>query len=818
MCVTSHQNHGTHLSPAGASGPCILEDARRPVTALHLPVALDPCRLGSKEFRFVGANIPWLLEAAADRQYDAVHAVLDEAVSLGVRVVRTWAFRDGSDDLMHPPPLQYRASGFNDHVFKALDYVIWQAGHRGLKLVLPLMNYDAEGGGVAQYQMWASAAADEDDPTEGLESSITPAYAANWKAKDGACPRFYTDPKAVDLYKFMIRRVMSHQNSYTQAEYRLDPTVMMWELCNGCRCPGSSGDELQSWIAQMAPFAKAVAPNQLLSAGGHGFLCQGPDGRCRGRMGAPLTGGHDAADSAALMHYFTQWMEGQGDSFSRVARVPALDVVVYQARVDEWAPAVAALIGAKDAERIKFLGEWMSMHEAAMVGIQKPLLLEAFGIEAAGKWAQRNQLFRFVLSSTLSSKVTAASFFWELGVPTANEDARVVAPVSKASHPQAEGTLREIRKYATSLSSTPLVASPPPLPPPPQPPAPPIAPPPFPPQSPPPPPSPPHPLPPVPSSPPPPPPDQPSPPPSPPKPSPPPWPPPPLLKVLSAGTCEGEGMFDAVEADCYHYAIMVKQLPKTSYSIVMEPSEHSGCNDWGVTVEFNAFDLNRERRACGDQPSERCLCRTQLTAPPPPHVPPFPWAPPPPPSPPPPRQPPPPRLPFGYVPHRWGSMHPPPPHQPLPSPFPAPPPPPRPPPPPSSPPPSLPQVPFSIAVVGGSMGLGVGCAIVILACFCWSRRAVNDNEDGDSDDYNGDEGDVDDVRPLRAAGGASKGIELESAGARLINNHDGEDGDEDEEMMLTDHVHEPSRPSIFDGRDAQAMYQAALNKPGVFLE
>ena len=118
------------------------------------------------------------------------------------------------------------------------------------------------------------------------------------------------------------------------------------------------------------------------------------------------------------------------------------------------------------------------------------------------------------------------------------------------------------------------------------------------------------------------------------------------------------------------------------------------------------------------------------------------------------------------------------------------------------------------------MGLGVGCAIVILACFCWSRRAVNDNEDGDSDDYdgNGDEGDVDDVRPLRAAGGASKGIELESAGARLINNHDGEDGDEDEEMMLTDHVHEPSRPSIFDGRDAQAMYQAALNKPGVFLE
>ena len=93
--------------------------------------------LGDNEFRFVGANIPWLLEAASARDYDAIDAALGEAIALGMSVVRTLAYRDGEHGKMHPPPLQHRASGFLEHVFEGLDYIIWQAGLRGLKLRRP---------------------------------------------------------------------------------------------------------------------------------------------------------------------------------------------------------------------------------------------------------------------------------------------------------------------------------------------------------------------------------------------------------------------------------------------------------------------------------------------------------------------------------------------------------------------------------------------------------------------------------------------------------------------------------------------------------
>ena len=171
--------------------------------------------LGDHEFRFVGADVPWLLEAAAARDYDSVDRALDKAVEMGLRVVRTFAFRDGDASTTRSPLLQYRASGFKEHGFEALDYIVWQAGRRNLKLVLPLVNYGSEGGGVAQYQKWAAAAAldtERDTAAPATASSITAAYANRWDAETGKCPRFYTDPVTKDYYVFMLRRVLARDN------------------------------------------------------------------------------------------------------------------------------------------------------------------------------------------------------------------------------------------------------------------------------------------------------------------------------------------------------------------------------------------------------------------------------------------------------------------------------------------------------------------------------------------------------------------------------------------------------------------------------
>ena len=182
-------------------------------------------------FRYVGANIPGLLADAVAGDLTKVTDALATAAAQGVRVVRTWAFSDGKDQ--YSGALHYGETEFTQQAFMALDYVIQQAAEHGLKLILPLLNYDADGGGIKQYQMWASA-----DQYKGKNgTTIDATYARNWNASSGACPRFYTDTASRDIYKYMLWKVMTRQNTYTNLAYNADPTIMQWELCNGCRCP-----------------------------------------------------------------------------------------------------------------------------------------------------------------------------------------------------------------------------------------------------------------------------------------------------------------------------------------------------------------------------------------------------------------------------------------------------------------------------------------------------------------------------------------------------------------------------------------------------
>ncbi len=62
-------------------------------------------------------------------------------------VIRTWAFCDGSEwNALQPAPGEW-----DERVFAALDWVLAQAGARGLRAVLALTNYWEAYGGIKQY-------------------------------------------------------------------------------------------------------------------------------------------------------------------------------------------------------------------------------------------------------------------------------------------------------------------------------------------------------------------------------------------------------------------------------------------------------------------------------------------------------------------------------------------------------------------------------------------------------------------------------------------------------------------------------------------
>ena len=73
--------------------------------------------------------------------------MLDQAKAAGLTVIRTWAFCDGAEwNALQPAPGEW-----DERVFAALDWLLAEAGTRGLRVILALTNYWAAYGGIKQY-------------------------------------------------------------------------------------------------------------------------------------------------------------------------------------------------------------------------------------------------------------------------------------------------------------------------------------------------------------------------------------------------------------------------------------------------------------------------------------------------------------------------------------------------------------------------------------------------------------------------------------------------------------------------------------------
>jgi hypothetical protein len=226
-----------------------------------------------------------------------VEESLQEQVNMGVRVVRTWGFDDTqtmpddnnyigtiqrakpctcrlASDTSAPDPLGdvcESASGlcpdgstctpsatnptkclrFQSHALQALDYVIWRAQQKKLRVVLPFGNWRRDYGGVPQYLRWHGCAAENDPVDQDEDSGL-----------------FFQLPVFRQHYQAYIKHIVWRRNSFLCTgssvrcdgpagggrPYRDDPTIMGWELMNEPRGVGTefSGSEMWTWVANVA--------------------------------------------------------------------------------------------------------------------------------------------------------------------------------------------------------------------------------------------------------------------------------------------------------------------------------------------------------------------------------------------------------------------------------------------------------------------------------------------------------------------------------------------------------------------------------------
>jgi hypothetical protein len=109
--------------------------------------------LGANEFRFVGTNAYFMLDAATDGSRRHTDEMMKLANALEFTVSRTWAFLDGTK---YGAALQPSPGVYNEAAFRELDYVLAKANEHGVRLILMLVNNWQEFGGITQYLEWCA--------------------------------------------------------------------------------------------------------------------------------------------------------------------------------------------------------------------------------------------------------------------------------------------------------------------------------------------------------------------------------------------------------------------------------------------------------------------------------------------------------------------------------------------------------------------------------------------------------------------------------------------------------------------------------------
>eukprot|EP00884_Botryococcus_braunii_P022962 jgi/Botrbrau1/934/Bobra.0167s0045.1 len=317
--------------------------------------------LNCKSASYVGCNTWDLMDKARYPEFhEEIMNRLDSMVKVGMHVGRIWGFSLGSgtgvgpmgQTVMDKTQILETAPGqYNEEVWKALDWVLDEAGKRDVRLIIPVEDYWLS---IDRFVNWSSTAVGKND--------------------------FYTDWQARQMYKAHLLAFTSRVNSINGKTYRDDPTIYAWNLINEPRCTGC-GYQLQAWIEEMALYLKAIDPNHIVSIGAEGFYSTTCD-RVYLNPGAGKR--RTGIDSSP-------WAAQEGQDFLANAIVPSVDLATSHVWADNW-------LGYADyttnrwndnfdytygddlwKEKLDYTRRWLIAHIEDAQKLGKPLILEEFG-------------------------------------------------------------------------------------------------------------------------------------------------------------------------------------------------------------------------------------------------------------------------------------------------------------------------------------------------------------------------------------------------------------------------------------------------------
>lgn len=239
--------------------------------------------LGGEVYRFLGADSYYLPDYATNLTYDDdgnqitnsrqyVTEILNEAQYLNFNVIRTWAGMQGSDDshwVINESGGHYNLfeigtpGNYSEEMFQALDWVIYEASKRDIRLQLVFVNNWNDYGGMRWY-------AQKSPTTDKTHQWVNDSSDDNWWTFHD---QFYTDENCRTYYRNYINHTLNRNNTYSGILYKDDPAIFAWLLANEPRAKsdGTGRTKISDWTTNMTAYVKSIDSNHLVGLGIEGW-------------------------------------------------------------------------------------------------------------------------------------------------------------------------------------------------------------------------------------------------------------------------------------------------------------------------------------------------------------------------------------------------------------------------------------------------------------------------------------------------------------------------------------------------------------------
>ena len=346
--------------------------------------------INNKRYHFIGANMWYAnLLAMPDEKNGNRKRLLQELDFLqqqGITNLRILVGAEGENKRINGitpvhPALQLSPGKYNEAVLDGMDFLLQQLEKRNMYGVFFFSNNWEWSGGFLQYLNWHHKI---DDTT--LAKKYT------WDENRDLTSKFYSCNECMEDYWNYVKMILHHTNKLTGRKYTDEPAIMAWEIANEPRPMRPYAIEgYKEFLQKTSALIKKEDTNHLLTLGVEGYM---------------------GTENIAL--------------FETIHRDKNVDYATIHIWPKNWSWYSDSTFKNDFANVVQKTNDYIKVHEAVMMKIKKPLVVEEFGLprdnfsfSPQSSVEYRNKYYESILQYLMKSRKENSSVaginFWAMG-------------------------------------------------------------------------------------------------------------------------------------------------------------------------------------------------------------------------------------------------------------------------------------------------------------------------------------------------------------------------------------------------------------------